>query len=115
MLDASYPAALPKSDTLANAVLLIFTLSAIHPTRMAEVLRLAYCSLRPGGLLLFRDYAEVSATSILSSPLRIQCGPASQKNWPSARPVPALMQRWTGFQTCSIHSGFCPDFEALCY
>ncbi len=76
MLDASHPAALPISDTLANAVLLIFTLSAVHPANMAEVLRLAYRSLRLGGLLLFRDYAEVSATSI-SSLLRLQSGLAS--------------------------------------
>lgn len=45
----------------ADAVLLVFTLSAVPPCRMEAVLRHAYSSLRPGGLLLFRDYAEVTS------------------------------------------------------
>lgn len=56
-LDASaVDAALPLS-TSADVALLIFTLSAVPPERMAAVLRLAHASLRPGGLLLVRDYA----------------------------------------------------------
>lgn len=61
LTDASCPSAC-ATDSLArgvaDAVLLVFTLSAVEPWRMETVLRLAYDTLRPGGLLLFRDYAE---------------------------------------------------------
>jgi len=58
VLDATDPSAAPLCDACADAALLVFTLSAVQPAHMATVLRLAYESLRPGGVLLFRDYAE---------------------------------------------------------
>lgn len=55
-LDASAAgAALPLSAP-ADVALLIFALSAVPPERMAAVLSFAHASLRPGGLLLLRDY-----------------------------------------------------------
>lgn len=62
VLDATDPSAAPLCDACADAALLVFTLSAVQPAHMATVLRLAYESLRPGGVLLFRDYAEVRAS-----------------------------------------------------
>jgi methyltransferase-like protein 6 len=57
LLDASADDAALPLDAQVNVALLIFTLSAVPPERMANVLRLAHASLREGGLLLFRDYA----------------------------------------------------------
>lgn len=56
-LDASATDARLPLDALADVALLIFVLSAVPPQHMAAVLQLAHASLRPGGLLLFRDYA----------------------------------------------------------
>lgn len=35
---------------------LIFVLSAVHPDKFADVLSNVACVLKPGGLLVFRDY-----------------------------------------------------------
>lgn len=40
-----------------DLVSLIFVLSAIHPDKMLEALRNVFAILKPGGLLIFRDYA----------------------------------------------------------
>jgi len=55
--DALNPAPPLLAQAAADAVLLVFALSAVSPGRMAAVLALAHAVLRPGGLLLFRDYA----------------------------------------------------------
>jgi methyltransferase-like protein 6 len=57
LLDASADDAALPVVAPADVALLVFTLSAVPPERMANVLRLAHASLRSGGLLLFRDYA----------------------------------------------------------
>lgn len=46
----------PLAGLNADYVLMIFTLSALWPKDMLCMLRHAYHALRPGGLLLFRDY-----------------------------------------------------------
>lgn len=57
LLDASADDAALPVEAPADVALLVFTLSAVPPERMANVLRLAHASLQKGGLLLFRDYA----------------------------------------------------------
>jgi SAM-dependent methyltransferase len=52
----------------ADACLLIFTLSAVHPARMAAVLQAAYAALRPGGTLYVRDYGLYDMTSLRFPP-----------------------------------------------
>jgi methyltransferase-like protein 6 len=52
----------------ADICLLIFTLSAVHPDNMADVLRVAFSGLRPGGALLFRDYGLYDMPSMRFPP-----------------------------------------------
>lgn len=44
----------PMAGLAADALLLVFTLSALAPTKQPAVLAHAYAALSPGGLLLFR-------------------------------------------------------------
>jgi methyltransferase-like protein 6 len=39
-----------------DTMMIIFTLSAFHPKEMAAVLKEAWTALKPGGMILFRDY-----------------------------------------------------------
>lgn len=47
---------LPSSCRDLDAVLLVFTLSAVPPMDMEKLLKRAYNAMAPGGLLLIRDY-----------------------------------------------------------
>ncbi len=48
----------------ADMLLIVFCLSAIHPSKHPTVLRNIHRLLRPGGLLLFRDYGLYDCTML---------------------------------------------------
>ncbi|GMH32622.1 hypothetical protein BSKO_00456 [Bryopsis sp. KO-2023] len=67
VLDAAEPPAenyTPIGGHEADCVLLVFTLSAVPPHMMANMLQHAFQCLRPGGLLLLRDYGLCDMTQL---------------------------------------------------
>ena len=62
------PALLPVCDGGLDIVTMIFTLSAIPVERMAHVLSECFAVLKPGGLLLFRDYGLYDMTMLRFAP-----------------------------------------------
>lgn len=65
----------------ADIVMLIFTLSAVSPDAMGSALETAWAQLRPGGMLLVRDYGKFDMTALrfppeqrLADGLYFRCG-----------------------------------------
>lgn len=46
----------PFKENDLDTMMIIFTLSAFHPDQMGAVLKEAWTALKPGGMVLFRDY-----------------------------------------------------------
>ncbi|XP_012506137.1 PREDICTED: methyltransferase-like protein 8 [Propithecus coquereli] len=54
----------PFPDGILDVILLVFVLSAIHPDRMQGVVNRLSKLLKPGGMLLFRDYGRYDKTQL---------------------------------------------------
>ncbi|XP_016059161.1 PREDICTED: methyltransferase-like protein 8 [Miniopterus natalensis] len=54
----------PFPDGILDGVLLVFVLSSIHPDRMQGVVNRLSKLLKPGGMLLFRDYGRYDKTQL---------------------------------------------------
>ncbi|XP_048201212.1 mRNA N(3)-methylcytidine methyltransferase METTL8 [Perognathus longimembris pacificus] len=54
----------PFPDGILDVVLLVFVLSSIHPDRMQGVVSRLSKLLKPGGMLLFRDYGRYDKTQL---------------------------------------------------
>jgi SAM-dependent methyltransferase len=56
--DITAPSPTPFPPSSLDVITLIFVLSALHPTKMQAAVNWLCSFLRPGGLLLFRDYGR---------------------------------------------------------
>nr|XP_005290508.1 mRNA N(3)-methylcytidine methyltransferase METTL8 isoform X2 [Chrysemys picta bellii] len=54
----------PFPDEIQDVILLVFVLSAIHPDRMQGVVSRLAKLLKPGGMLLFRDYGRYDTSQL---------------------------------------------------
>ncbi|XP_064371011.1 tRNA N(3)-methylcytidine methyltransferase METTL8, mitochondrial isoform X1 [Dromaius novaehollandiae] len=54
----------PFPDEILDVILLVFVLSAIHPDRMQRVVNGLAKLLKPGGMLLFRDYGRYDTSQL---------------------------------------------------
>ncbi|NXL29843.1 METL2 protein, partial [Glaucidium brasilianum] len=54
----------PFPDEILDVILLVFVLSTIHPDRMQGVVNRLAKLLKPGGMLLFRDYGRYDTTQL---------------------------------------------------
>ncbi|CAM4616451.1 unnamed protein product [Lepidochelys olivacea] len=54
----------PFPDEILDVILLVFVLSAIHPDRMQGVVSRLTKLLKPGGMLLFRDYGRYDTSQL---------------------------------------------------
>lgn len=66
----SFPAELVPEGSM-DAVVAIFVLSAVDPARLPWVLNKLTKALRPGGLLLIRDYGQYDMTQLRFKPERL--------------------------------------------
>ncbi|XP_048454766.1 mRNA N(3)-methylcytidine methyltransferase METTL8 [Rhincodon typus] len=54
----------PFPDGSIDVILLVFVLSSIHPKRMQDVINRLSKLLKPGGMILFRDYGRYDMTQL---------------------------------------------------
>ncbi|XP_025008383.2 mRNA N(3)-methylcytidine methyltransferase METTL8 isoform X5 [Gallus gallus] len=54
----------PFPDEILDVILLVFVLSTIHPDRMQQVVNRLVKLLKPGGILLFRDYGRYDTAQL---------------------------------------------------
>lgn len=54
----------PFPDGILDVILVVFVLSSIHPDRMQGVVNRLSKLLKPGGMLLFRDYGRYDKTQL---------------------------------------------------
>ncbi|NXL89843.1 METL2 protein, partial [Alectura lathami] len=54
----------PFPDEILDVILLVFVLSTIHPDRMQQVVNRLAKLLKPGGMLLFRDYGRYDTAQL---------------------------------------------------
>ncbi|NXC42971.1 METL2 protein, partial [Penelope pileata] len=54
----------PFPDGILDVILLVFVLSTIHPDRMQQVVNRLAKLLKPGGMLLFRDYGRYDTAQL---------------------------------------------------
>ncbi|KAI5180472.1 tRNA N(3)-methylcytidine methyltransferase METTL2 [Nematocida sp. AWRm80] len=67
--DITQPGNLPYTNM--DYILLIFTLSAVHPSTHLSILEKAKQALKPGGYILLRDYAYMDMTQLRFKPTQI--------------------------------------------
>ncbi|CAH1401256.1 unnamed protein product [Nezara viridula] len=69
LADITQPGSLSTISEV-NIVTLVFVLSALHPTKMKDAVLNICSKLKPGGTLLFRDYARWDMTQLRFGPGR---------------------------------------------
>ncbi|MES1912731.1 MAG: hypothetical protein MHM6MM_004957 [Cercozoa sp. M6MM] len=65
---ASHDLPLPVVEFQSHCALLLFVLSAVAPDKQIDVLRRVKSALRPGGVVLFRDYARCDMAQLRFRP-----------------------------------------------